>query len=122
MDPITAAIVGALGKLGENVIKDAYTALKAAIAHKCGVESEVVKAIENLEEKPNSTGRKETLKEELADAKVEKDLQIVEIAQDLLDKLTEFEAKNSSSTIIQQQAGDNATQIGQVGGDVNIKR
>lgn len=122
MDPITLAIVAALGKLGENVIKDAYDALKAAIAHKCGVDGDLTKAVEGLEKKPTSAGRKETLKEEVAAAEADQDREIVRLAQNLLDKLGELEGQPKGSTTIKQQAGDNAIQVGQVGGDVNIKR
>ncbi len=122
MDPITLAIVSALSKLGENVIKDAYEALKNAIAHKCGVDADLTKAVEGLEKKPASNGRKETLKEEVVAVKADQDPDILKLAQTLLDKLDELEDHPKSSTVIKQQAGDNAIQVGQVSGDVNIKR
>lgn len=121
MDPITLAIVSALGKLGENVIKDAYDALKAAIAQKCGVDADLTKAVEEVEKKPTSTGRKETLKEEITAAKADQDPELLKLAKTLLDKLNELEDQPKNSTVIKQQAGDNAIQVGQVGGDVNIK-
>ena len=123
MDPITTAILVALGALGENVIKDAYNALKAAIAHKCGVDSSVIEAIENLEKKPESTGRKETLKEEIESAAIDKDAKIIKLAQSLLDELRKLDTSQDtpgSSTVIRQQAGNNATQFGQVSGDVTV--
>ena len=120
MDPITTAIVVALGRLGENVIKDAYDALKAAIAKKYGVNSDLAEEIEKLEKKPTSTARKESLKEEVAAAKADKDPEILRLAQTLLDKV--HDQPGSASTIINQQAGDNSIQIGQVTGNANIKR
>jgi len=87
MDPVTTAIVTALGKLGEIAIMDAYEALKAAIAHKCGVDSDLVGAVEKLEEKPDSAGRKEMLKEEVAEAKADQDPDIRRAAEALLEKL-----------------------------------
>ncbi len=126
MDPITTAIVVALGQLGENVISDAYNALKVAIAKKCGVDNNVTEAIEYLEKKPVSTGRKETLKEEVESAAIDKDIEIVKLAQLLLDKLEELDASkeiSTSSTMINQKVtGDNALQIGQVSGDATINR
>lgn len=119
MDPITTAIISALGALGQDLIKDTYNALKAAIAHKCGVDSDVVKSIEQLEKKPDSKGRKETLNEEVVAAKIDQDDEIVKLAKLLIDKL---EAAPSESTVIKQQAGDDAIQIGQVSGDVSIKK
>ncbi|MCP5077851.1 MAG: hypothetical protein GY951_07310 [Psychromonas sp.] len=121
MDPITLAIVAALGKLSENVIKDAYEALKTAIAHKCGVNADLTKAVEGLEKKPTSAGRKETLREEVADAKVDQDSEILELARNLLNKIDELEGQAEGSTVINQNAGDNAIQISQ-SRDVNIKQ
>jgi hypothetical protein len=99
MDPITMAILGALAHLGESVIKDAYDALKVAIAQKCGVNSDVTKSIENLEKKPNSAGRKETLREEIALTKVDKDPNVLKSAENLLEKLKSFPGEQQ---IIQQ--------------------
>jgi hypothetical protein len=125
MDPITSAIVAALGQLGADVIKNAYDALKAAIAEKCGVDSDVTEAIHNLEKKPESTGRKETLREEVEATVLEGDSEILELVQTLLEEIKNLDTSNDishSSTVIAQEAGDNATQIGQVSGDVSIKR
>ena len=94
MDPITLAIVGALGHLGESVIKDAYEALKAAIANKCGVQSDLTLAVESLEKKPDSNGRQETLKEEIAGAKVDQDADILKAAEILLEKLQTFTSQH----------------------------
>jgi hypothetical protein len=104
MDPITLAITGALAKLGESVIADTYQALKAAIAQKCGVDSEVTKAVENLEKKPDSTGRLETLKEEVVAAKVDQDPDLLQAANALLSKLKDFPA---GQTIINQTVTGN---------------
>jgi len=104
MDPITLAIIGALSKLSENVIADAYQALKAAIAQKCGVDSDVAKAVENLEKKPESTGRIETLKEEIVAAKVDQDTDLVKAANELIAKLKDFP---DAQTIINQTVKGN---------------
>jgi hypothetical protein len=104
MDPISLAIIGALAKLSEGVIADAYQALKAAIAHKCGLESDVVKAVENLEKKPDSTGRKETLQEEVVAAGVDQDPGLVKAANALLSKLKEVP---EGQTIIKQTVRGN---------------
>jgi hypothetical protein len=68
MDPISLAIIGALSKLSESVIKDSYEALKAAIARKFGIDSDISHAVDQLEKKPESTRRLETLKEEVETA------------------------------------------------------
>ncbi len=95
MDPISAAIITALatgvasgiGVAGKNLITDAYTALKAALQQKYGLDSDLVDAVEKLEKKPESTGRKETLKEEIEAAGATQDPDILTAAQSLLDQL-----------------------------------
>ena len=104
MDTITLAIIGALSKLGENVISDAYQALKDAIAHKCGTESDVIKAVQNLEKKPDSKGRIETLQEEVAAAKIDQDPDLIKASDALLSILKTFP---EAQTIINQTVTGN---------------
>src|SRR5689334_17499960 len=87
MDMITLAIVGALAKLSETIIADAYQALKAVIVMKWGVDSDLSKAVKEVEKKPNSLGRQETLKEEVAAAKADQDPDLLKAAEVLLSKL-----------------------------------
>jgi predicted Zn-dependent peptidase len=92
MDPITTAIVaalsaGAIGGLTETsktAITDAYNRLKALLTKKFGTNSEVVQAIGQLETKPTSSGRKETLQEEIATVKADQDEEILAMAKHLL--------------------------------------
>jgi hypothetical protein len=98
MDPITTAIVAALTagvvsgstQVGQKVISDAYEALKALIKKKYGEKSEVVKAVENLEARPDSTGRKATLQEEVGAAKVDQDTEVIKASQALLERLKDY--------------------------------
>jgi hypothetical protein len=89
MDPISTAILAGLAKLAEPAIRDAYKGLKSVIVKKFGANHEVVQAVENVEEKPDSSGRRETLKEEIASSKAEADAEIVAAARALLQKLQE---------------------------------
>lgn len=86
MDPITMAITAALGKLGEKVVHDAYVAFKAALQHKCGVDSDLLQAVERLEKKPDSKGRIEVLKEEVEATNADKDSELIAAAKDLIAK------------------------------------
>jgi hypothetical protein len=69
-DPITVTIVAALPtgvasgttKVVESIIVNSYEALKSVLKKTFGQGSEVVKAIDSLEAKLDSAGRKETLK------------------------------------------------------------
>ena len=56
---------------------------------KFGDQSDVVNAVEQLEKKPDSEGRKATLQEEVENAKVNDDPEIVKLAQDFLNQLKE---------------------------------
>ena len=111
MDPITTAIIAALAAgiikssstAGEKVIVDAYEALKAIIKRKFGSDSKVAKAVNELEEDPDSEGYKAVLKEQVAKAKVDQDSEVLAAAQALLDKL---QAQPGSVKYIQQAAGN----------------
>ena len=89
MEPITTAIVVALANLSKDAIKDSYKALKSALKKKFGSESDLVDAVEKLEKKPDSEGRKAMLQEEIETAKVNEQPEILQLAQDLLNKIKE---------------------------------
>ena len=87
MDVITTAIIAALAALSKDAIKDSYNALKSALKKKFGSDSDVVNAVEELENKPDSESRQATLQKEIENAKVNDDAEIVQLAHDLLNKL-----------------------------------
>ncbi len=92
MDPITTAIVAALGagaisgltEASKTAIADAYGRLKDLLANKFGGDSEVTQAVNQLEAKPASSGRKELLAEEIAAVHAEQDEEIEAQAMHLL--------------------------------------
>ena len=81
MDPVTLAIIAGLSAgatsgvsdAAKKAVVDGYEGLKALIKKKFGSNSDVADAIEKLQAKPDSSGRRETLAEELkaVDAGVE---------------------------------------------------
>ncbi len=97
MDPITfTAIVAALGiiaegagrAVGQNLATDAYEKLKTTLLkRKFGDHSEVVKAVDTVEEDPKSDWRQGMLKEKLERAGADQDPEVRKAAQDLLDQL-----------------------------------
>jgi len=95
VDPITTAILAALGagaaksagEAGGKAIVDAYKKLKHLLKTKFGNESGVAKAVEELEANPDSVGRKEVLKEEVAAVKADQDENLRRAAQQLLDQI-----------------------------------
>lgn len=110
MDSVTTAIIAAItaGTLSgiteasKKMIADAYGSLKKILRSKFGNNSDVVQAVKSLEKKPDSTGRRETLKEELAALKAEKDDELLAIAQ----KIIALVQENSNSTHIQNAVGN----------------
>jgi len=93
VDPISIAIIAAISAglvkgvstVGENVLVDAYEGLKSLIKRKFGHESDVAKAVDAVEAKPDSAGRQQTLSEEIVAAKADQDAEIVKAAQALQD-------------------------------------
>lgn len=95
MDPITTAILAALsaGALSgltvasKTAITDAYSKLKAMLRQKFGGESDVIHAVDQVETKPDSAGRKAMLQEEIAAVKADQDPEVLHAAQALLQML-----------------------------------
>ncbi len=101
---ICNAILGALGQLSERVIKDSYEALKAVIAKKFGANGDLVEAVEKLEKKPDSAGRRETLKEELVEANAEQDEDVMQATAALVEQL---KLQSNRHQIVQQTVTGN---------------
>ena len=87
MDTITIAIINALSAVDKDDVNDSYNTLKLALKDKFGSHSDVINAVDELERKPYSKGRQIILQEEIETAEVDKDFEIVELAQNLLHKL-----------------------------------
>jgi len=95
MDPITAAIMAALvagvtagiTDVGKKAIADAYEGLKTVIRTKLGRQSRLSEAIISLESKPDSQGRRATLREEVAETQADQDGEILAAVKALEEKL-----------------------------------
>ncbi len=84
---LTAGVATGAGKAGENLLTDAYGGLKAVLKRKFGNDSEVTKAVDNLEDKPDSPARQGQLAEEVEVAGADQDPDVRRAAQDLLDQI-----------------------------------
>lgn len=92
MDPITAAIVAALTagavsgltETSKTAITDTYTKLKELLTTKFGKNSEVVKATDHLEIKPESIGRRKALQEKIIGSGAEQDEELLTVAKHML--------------------------------------
>lgn len=107
MDPITLAIVSAVAAgatagttdVGKNLLVDAYTALKNALKAKLGLDSKVIKAVDELEEEPESAAQQAVLKERVAKAQLANDPQLVALANKVRELV---ETQPGGQTIVQQ--------------------
>jgi hypothetical protein len=116
MEPIATALVAALTKLAEPAVKDAYEGVKALILKKLGARHPAVEAVESLEKKPDSAGRRETLDEEIAGSAAATDTEIVAAARALLENVKKH---GGSQDIVQQNVTGNRN-IFSGTGDINI--
>ena len=87
MEPVSTAIIAALGMLTEKVVQDAYGGLKSLLIKKFGHKSELVATADALENNPESAGRRETLKEEIAAAHADRDDEIIAAARALIEAI-----------------------------------
>ncbi len=85
MDIFTSAIAAALGNLGSAAVLGAYQAVKTLVQRKFGADHKMAKAIEELEQEPDSDGWKLVLQEAAKKAGADKDEEIIKAAQALLD-------------------------------------
>lgn len=112
MDPITAAILAAIAtgltqgitKIGENVVADAYNALKSALQRRFGNDKRLNKTIKGIEKHPDSKEHRQALEEYIASKRVDRDTELVQLAEKLL-------TASRQVTNVQMQAGDHATQM-----------
>jgi hypothetical protein len=91
MDPVTLAIIAAISAgatagtsdATKKAVVDGYEGIKALIKKKFG-GSAAVEAIEKLEAKPDSAGRRETLGEEMKAINAAREPDVLSAAQSLL--------------------------------------
>jgi hypothetical protein len=120
MDEIMAAILGAVANVGNQAVKDAYKALKRVLAKKFGRDHSVCKAIDSLEEKPQSTARQQVVREEVEAAKLDGDAEISAKALEIRGLLGRLALSPPSAS--HQQAGNDAIQIAGVIGPVDVRK
>jgi len=92
MDPITIAIMTMLeaGQTDSNMnAAKAYETLKTTLKQKYGADSELMDAVEGLEKRPDSAGRKTVLHEEIINIKADQDPQLLNLAQSLLNRMNQ---------------------------------
>jgi hypothetical protein len=125
MDPITAAILAALGagalkgvgKLGQDVLSDAYEGLKNLLRRKFGEQGDVAQSVANLEQRPDSTARAGMLAEALGDVKANDDPEIVAAAKALLEQI---EKLPGGDQVVQQVTGSSNVALAAGGSSASV--
>jgi hypothetical protein len=84
---IAAGAAGGTTEASKKAIIDAYNGLKTVLKRTVCAHSDLVEAVAQLEQKPDSAGRKTTLQEEIIAAKVNQRPEVIQAAQTLLDQL-----------------------------------
>ncbi len=127
-DIITSALIGgALRKVGEQVMQDAYAGLKALLLRKFGKDSALLKSVQELEQNPDSKARKAVVEEEVAKSKAHQDEELLAAAGKLLELLKAvqpqeaYHAVQTGSGAVAQGPGAVAAGAGgiAVGGNVD---
>lgn len=102
MEPISlilSALVAGAAKTADSVAQDAYKGLKALIKKRFENQgkSDSVMILDKYEEKPEKT--KPLLEDELTEVGADKDKEIIELAEKLLEQLNSKQAAESLSNI-----------------------
>lgn len=115
LDLITTAIIGAIAKLSEPVVKDAYEGLKNLLTSKLGPSAALPSAVQAMQDNPDSDARKAVLQEEISKAKVEQDDEVVQAAQKVIQQV---ERVLGGQETIRQIINGNYNVV--AGGDIKI--
>jgi hypothetical protein len=91
MEPISTTIIAAISAIGSIVgkkaVEDAYKGLKDLIWKKFGRDSKVSRAIDELEEEPDSKAQQQLLIERMAKTDADRDQKIIQAANALMEQL-----------------------------------
>jgi hypothetical protein len=104
---------------GKKAVVDAYNGLKKIISSKFGRDSQVSKAIAELEADPDSKGLQTILLEQVVATTADQDSQILEITQELIKALNRTEAGRKAIARFQIDAKD--VQVGVIGDHAHIQ-
>ena len=103
MDPITTAILAALAagakNVGERALSDAYSVLKDVITRRFGRNSDLDRAVREVEARPEASDRRKALQQAVSRVKADRDFTLYDAAQAVLD---EIEARPDGPWIIQE--------------------
>jgi hypothetical protein len=115
MDPITTAILAAMGVMGSEVVKsgvkDAHEGLKAVIRRKWGETAPISKAITAMEEDPQSKAQAAVLEEKVAAVKATADTEVAQALHELVEQLKTKGIGGEAVATIQFNMSDGVARI-----------
>lgn len=122
MDTITGALVTAatsgLTKVGTSAIVDTYNGIKTLIQNKYG-NTDLPDAVEKLEQKPDSQSRQGMVQEELETAGADKDQEMLELVNQLIESLKE--TPEGQKAIGKYNLNIQNSKVGNIGDHAKIK-
>src|SRR6185436_4278147 len=134
MDPVTLVVSALLGGLtagltdtAKAATKDMYDAFRSRLMKKTEKNEDAQDAIAKVEKQPDSKARQELLKEELGKLELDKDDELLKLAQSLLEVLKESSSKASKYDVDIQNSqgivvGDNANVTQNFGDTIEKKK
>ena len=97
---LISGVASGLTETGKDAISDTYKALKKKLSEKFGKSSNIPKAINLLEESPDSKIIKDSLAKEIERVEANKDSEILKIAGLLIELLSKEKYASSNTQII----------------------
>jgi hypothetical protein len=127
MDPISAAIIAAVAAgvtggvtaVGKETIVDAYKGIKNWIIKKLGQGAEVTMAIDKVEQAPASQARQMVLAEEMANAQIAHEPELMALAQQLIEALKE--TAEGSRAVAKFKVDARGAQVGVIGDHAKVE-
>jgi len=114
---LSAGAASAATDASKKAVADAYDGLKSLIRRRFGAGSEAAAAIDKLEAKPDSEGRRQTLAEELSTVQAGSDRELLSAAQALLDLVRALPPGGQN---IQNAAGQGIAQASGAGASATV--
>lgn len=94
MDPVTliisallSGVTASASDVAKAAVKDTYDLFISHLRKRIGSKEDALDALDKVEKKPESEARQEVLREELHDLNIDKDEELIQLAQTILQKL-----------------------------------
>lgn len=124
MDPVAGAIIaavagGLVSGTAEGLAGQAYQSLTAAIRRKKGEDSDLVEAVEKLEQRPESAGWQEEVAAQAQATDAARDPELLALAERLIVALEDTQAGQQALSKYNIQAKD--SEVGVIGDNAKIE-